>query len=214
VVRLVQACGPKKIILADFPCRDNDQIMTKNGYAAALKGLPVAVLITADGQEQLFADVEVPQGRALKKAKVLKTILDADVHIALPVAKSHAGATFTGVLKGMMGVIFNREIFHEGLDLHQAIADLNTRIRPTLCILEGIEVMSDSGPVGPGTLVSADSLIAGTDPVAVDAAGVRLAPLFGKKVEPKQVKHLQLAEELKVGMIALPADRVASVEFA
>jgi uncharacterized protein (DUF362 family) len=211
LVRLVQSCEPKKVVIADYPCRDIDKIKTINGYEEALKDLPVELLIATE--ENQFVEADVPRGKTLKKTKILRALLDADIHIAIPVAKSHGGATFTGVLKGMMGVIWDRKCFHKELDLHQAIADLNTRIRPHLSILEGIEIMADEGPVGPGTLISADTLIAGIDPVAVDAAGVRLAPLFGKKVEPKQVQHLALAAQQNVGKLDLPAASIRTVEF-
>jgi len=211
VVRKVQACGAKRILIADYPCRDGDEILTTNRYAEALKGLPVELLIA--GEEGQFADVAVPRGRALKRTKVLKAVLEADVHIALPLAKSHGGARFTGVLKGAMGVIWDRRCFHGDLDLHQAIADLGTAVRPHLCILEGLEVMTDNGPVGPGTLVAADSLVAGTDPVAVDAAGVTLAPLYGKRMAPRQIEHLRLAEELGVGRLEPPAAELLTLEL-
>jgi uncharacterized protein (DUF362 family) len=211
VVRAVQACGARRILIADYPCRAGDEILTTNRYAEALKGLPVEVLIASE--EAQFADVAVPRGRALKRTKVLRAVLEADVHIALPVAKSHGGARFTGVLKGAMGVIWDRRCFHGDLDLDQAIADLATAVRPHLSILEGIEIMADGGPKGPGTLLAADSLVAGTDPVAVDAAGVKLVPLFGKRMAPRQIGHLALAVELGVGRLEPPAAELLTLEL-
>jgi len=203
VVRAARAAGAKRILVADYPCRAADEILTTNRYAEALEGLPVELLLARE--EGQFADVAVPRGRVLKRTKVLRAVLEADVHIALPVAKSHGGARFTGVLKGAMGVIWDRRCFHGDLDLHQAIADLGTVVRPHLSILEGVEVMADGGPKGPGALVAADSLVAGTDPVAVDAAGVKLAPLFGRRMAPRQIAHLALAAELGVGRLEPPA---------
>ena len=96
-------------------------------------------------------------------------------------------------------------------DLHQAIVDLNTIFKPDLVILEGIEVMTTGGPMGPGELVRCDSLIASTDAVAADAAGVRLAPLFGRKVKPSRVRHIRLAADQGLGVVDLPAERVSQI---
>jgi uncharacterized protein (DUF362 family) len=96
---------------------------------------------------------------------------------------------------------------------HQAIADLNTVLRPHLSIMDGLAVMTSGGPAGPGPTQTTDTLIAGTDPVAVDAAGVRLAPLFGAKVEPSRVKHLVHAAALGLGALELPAAQVVSIQM-
>lgn len=113
----------------------------------------------------------------------------ADVHIALPIAKSHSSAGFTGTLKGMMGLIKSRVGFHMVRDLHQSIVDLNRVLKPQLIVMDALTVMSTNGPSGPGKLIKTDALVAGTDAVAVDAAAVRLAPLYGEKVEPGTIRH-------------------------
>jgi uncharacterized protein (DUF362 family) len=209
VARQALSCGAGRVVVADYPCRDEDKISTVNGYGEALSGLPVKLIIASE--EVQFADLAVPQGKALRKTKVLRALLNSEVHIAMPVAKSHRGATFTGAVKGHMGVIWERKIFHALLGLHQPIADLATVIRPQLTILEGIQIMTDGGPVGPGPLHDADTLVAGTDQVAVDAVGVELAPLYGKRLKPSQVQHLKLAEELGVGKLELAPGRVRRV---
>ena len=129
----------------------------------------------------------------------------------MPVAKSHGSAGFTGALKGQMGLIETRKPFHWRYDLHQAIADINTHLRPQLCIMDALAIMATDGPRGPGEIVKTDTLIAGTDPVAVDAAAVRLAPLHGKKVDPKRVRHLQAAASMGLGRLEIPADRRVEV---
>ena len=134
------------------------------------------------------------------------------MHIALPVAKSHSAAGFTGTLKGMMGLIRSRIGFHLTLDLHESIVYLNTVLKPDLVIMDGLTVMATGGPAGPGDLVSTDTLIAGTDPVAVDSATVRLAPLFGEKIAPAKIRHIALAAARGLGRIELPAARVHALQ--
>jgi uncharacterized protein (DUF362 family) len=62
-----------------------------------------------------------------------------------------------------------RNQFHQ--DIHEIIADLSIMIRPTLSILDGTHVLMENGPTGgdPANVKNADVVIAGTDPVAMDA---------------------------------------------
>ena len=211
VARQALDCGAKRVVVADYPCRDLDQIETLNGYGAALKGLPVKLLVASE--EIQFVEVKVPRGERLQKVKLLRALLNSEVHIALPVAKSHGGATFTGVLKGHMGIIWERKIFHALLGLHQPIAELATVVRPQLSILEAVQVMTENGPVGPGPLFNADALVAGTDQLAVDAAGVVLAPLYGKRLTPSQIEHLAKAEALGIGRLAPPEGEIRRISL-
>ena len=198
VVRAVIAAGGK-VTVADYSTEDPDEVRERSGLARALKGLDVKLLLPED--EDQFLEVLVRRGKDLKRTAVLKVALKADVHIAVPLAKSHSSAGFTGVLKGNMGLIWSRKPFHFWHNLHKAIAELNSvpKLRPHLSIMDGLAVMASGGPRGPGEVLTRNTLIAGTDPVAVDACGVRLAPLFGKRMRPRQVKHLALAEDMGLG---------------
>jgi len=55
-----------------------------------------------------------------------------------------------------------------------------------------------NGPKGPGRTADRNLVVAGTDPLAVDAFG---ATLFDKK--PEQIGHLKRAYEMGVGEIDL-----------
>jgi uncharacterized protein (DUF362 family) len=145
----------------------------------------------------------VPKGKALKKVEVMWDVLMANVIINLPIAKSHMATGVTLGLKNQMGLIWDRGYFHGEVDLDQAIADLATVIRPRLTILDASRVMTEGGPFGPGRLESPRKIIAGTDPVAVDAYGVTLAQWYGKTFSPRQVKHIVHAAELNLGEIDL-----------
>jgi uncharacterized protein (DUF362 family) len=55
--------------------------------------------------------------------------------------------------------------------LAQCIADLNLVRKPDLTVADAIEFITGNGPSGPGPLKRMDLVVAGTDPVAVDAFG-------------------------------------------
>jgi uncharacterized protein (DUF362 family) len=211
VARSVLAQGASTVWVADHTVRNPALVKSRTGLPEALSGLDVEIVLPDSARH--FVPKDVPRGKELKKTHVLKTALDAGVHIALPVAKSHVSAGFTGTLKGMMGLVHDRGIFHGDLDLHQAIADLNTLLKPHLTIMDGIMVMTRGGPAGPGPLATTDSLIAGTDPVAVDAAGVRLAPLYGQRIDPGDVQHLAHAVSLGLGTLDPPAGQIKSISL-
>jgi uncharacterized protein (DUF362 family) len=163
--------------------------------------------------QQMYIQTKIPGGKALKRTEILKDALSVDVHIAMPIAKSHNAAGFTGALKGMMGLILDRESFHSRFDLNQAIADLNTVLKPHLVIMDGLKIMATDGPAGPGELITRNAILAGTDAVAVDAAAVALAPLYGRKIKARQIKHLKIAEAMGLGVLSPPAERVVTLEM-
>ncbi len=211
VAREVLEQGASRVRIMDHSVQDPELVLKNTGLPEAVRGLDLKIVLPKDAI--LFAEVDLPRGRQLRTTEVLREALACNVHIALPVAKSHDKAIFTGVLKGMMGLVRNRLDFHLTYDLNQAIADLNTLLKADLCIMDGLSVMTSGGPAGPGPLQVTNTLIAGTDPVAVDAAGVRLAPLFGRKIEPKKVKHLALAAAMGLGKLDLPEDQMLEIEL-
>lgn len=211
VAKLVLEAGAKRVTVIDNPVRRPEACLEMVGIKQACDPLGVKTFLPTS--EKLFVEKEIPRGVVLKKADVFREALEVDVHIALPIAKSHMATGYSGSLKGMMGLILDRESFHSRFDINQAIADLNTLLRANLVILDGLAVMTTDGPAGPGELVTCNAIVAGTDPVAVDALGVKLAPLYGRNIKPTQVKHLLAAEKLGVGGIAPPAGRLLEISL-
>lgn len=212
VAQMALDCGASQVLILDNPTRRPEACMRVVGIKEAVAGMS-NVYFFLPTSEKLYKKTRIPKGKVLKRTEILKDALSADVHIAMPIAKSHNAAGFTGALKGMMGLILDRESFHSRFDLNQAIADLNTVLKPHLVIMDGLKVMATDGPAGPGELVAANAVLAGTDPVAVDAAAVELAPLYGRKIKPRQIKHLKLAEKMGLGVLKPPADRIVTLEM-
>ena len=162
---------------------------------------------------------KIPKGIALKSGKVRPELLEVDVLVNIPIAKHHVGTHFSGNLKNIMGAL-DREtnaFFHSGSGksdyedvgfLSQCIADANTLRRPHLCVVDATVVLATNGPAGPGDLLRPMRVVAGTDPVAVDAYGARLhgrtpkAVVMLGKAAAAGVGHADL-EKLKVREITL-----------
>lgn len=153
--------------------------------------------------ERLFREVSVEKGTQFKKMKALSDALDADTLIAVPVGKSHGSSGVSMSMKGMMGLIYNRLSFHNRYNLHESIVDMVTVLKPHLVVIDGTRILGSGGPGGPGEVIPLDLVIASTDMVAADAQMVALGKWYGKKLEPRQIKHIRLAAERGLGRIDL-----------
>jgi uncharacterized protein (DUF362 family) len=141
-----------------------------------------------------YIDVKVPEGIEVGGTiKVAQTILDADRIINLPKLKAHCQTLVTLSLKNLKGCISDdeKQRFHR-LDLDRAVAELNTVIKPDLIVMDAIvgEMTAELG-CDP---VRFDTVIAGTDPVAVDSI---CATMMG--YEPEDIEHIVHAQELGCG---------------
>ena len=154
--------------------------------------------------------VLIPGGVNIRTVEAVPDLLDCDVYINLPIFKNHEGIWFTGALKNVMGAIADRsnQTFHQGSDpdgdrdnymfLSQSIADANLLRRPTLSVGDATETLIQGGPYGPGPIRNFRTVVASTDPVALDACG---AAILGIRAE--DVSMLRRAQEHGVGTIDL-----------
>jgi uncharacterized protein (DUF362 family) len=96
----------------------------------------------------------------------------------------------------MMGALASKGSMHRGTSLSENIADLASVLKPRLAVIDGI--IAGEGHETSGDPVPMNLVIAGTDPVAVDAVG---ATVMG--IAPEDVKHLLLAEKKGLGTCQL-----------
>jgi uncharacterized protein (DUF362 family) len=137
-----------------------------------------------------FIEIHPPNPLSLKMVKVAKTALQSTI-ISVPKLKLHREATVTLGLKNMMGALASKGVMHNG-HLSENIADLASILKPSLTVIDGI--IAGEGHETSGNPVEMNLVIAGADPVAVDAVG---AAIMG--VSPTEVEHLVLAEKKGLG---------------
>jgi uncharacterized protein (DUF362 family) len=147
-----------------------------------------------DLNKDVFVEVYPPNPLALKKVRVAKTALES-VIISVPKLKVHRLATVTLGIKNMMGALASKGSMHNGR-LNENIADLASVLKPSLTVIDG--VIAGEGHETSGNPVKMDLVIAGTDPVAVDAVGAA-----AMDIQPAEVKHLVLAERKGLGTCRL-----------
>jgi uncharacterized protein (DUF362 family) len=144
----------------------------------------------------------------LDRVEVMNEVLDDSVLINLPVAKSHSATGVSLGMKGLMGLIWDRESFHSQFNINQALTDLATVIKPRLTILDATRALATGGPGGPGEVKKTNLVIAGVDPVAVDAYGVTVVPWYGQNFKGRQVEHLLIAHQRGLGKIDVDQLRI------
>jgi uncharacterized protein (DUF362 family) len=187
-------------LVLDHTLHRAELCLERAGIREACKNIP-GVHVLALQERKFFREIKVPQGKVLESVEVIKEILDGHILINVPVAKSHSATGVSLGLKGLMGLIWNRESFHSQYNINQAIADLTTVIRPQLTILDATRALVSGGPGGPGEVKKPNLIIAGTDPVAVDSYGVSVVPWYGQNFKGRQVEHLLAAYQKGLGKV-------------
>jgi len=191
VVRFLKQHNVKEVVIGEG-----------SGFADTLEAFRVAgVDAVADRWNVKMVDLNkdefieiVPQNSlALTKVKIAKTALESII-ISVPKLKPHRLAGVTLSLKNMMGAVTPKGSIHNHLS--QKIVDLVSIIKPSVAVIDGI--IAGEEHETSGNPVEMNMVIAGIDPVAVDAVG---AAVMG--ISPENVKHLRLAEETGLGTCRL-----------
>jgi len=203
VVTVAQACidaGAQQVLILDHTLHRAELCLERTGIREACKNISGAHVLALQ-ERKFFQEIKIPQGKILERVEVMKELLDNPVLINIPVAKSHSATGVSLGIKGLMGLIWDRESFHSRYNMNQALADLATVIKPQLTILDATRALTSGGPGGPGEVKKPNLVIAGIDPVAVDSYGVSVVPWYGQNFKGRQVEHLLIAHQRGLGKI-------------
>jgi uncharacterized protein (DUF362 family) len=202
---LVKRClgaGASKVTVFDHTCDDWLKCYKSSGIEAAVKEAGGVVLPGND--EKYYKNVAIPNGVKIKEAKIHEAILEADAWINVPILKNHGGAKFSCAMKNMMGIVWDRRVFHSN-DLQQCIADLCTwQKKPVLNIVDAYRMMHQNGPQGKSAadVATIKSLLVSPDIIAIDTAALGLFNQV-KKLDMAAVGHIGKGETLKLGSTQL-----------
>jgi uncharacterized protein (DUF362 family) len=195
VAEMVRQCleaGAKKVIVTDVSCNEPHRCFERSGIARAAGDEGAEIVLP---EERLFHPVDL-RGDVLGQWPVLEPFLAADKLINFPIAKSHSLTGVTLGMKNWYGILGGaRNRLHQRI--HESLADLADAMRPTLTLIDAYRVLIRNGPTG-GSLadvVLKKTLVAGTDPVALDAY---VAKAYWD-LDASQLHYLQLAQERGLG---------------
>lgn len=204
VVRQCLEAGAKKVIVTDVSCNDARRCFQRSGIAAAARSAGAQVILP---EPERFRDVDL-QGEVLQNWPVLEPFLAADKIINLPIAKHHSLSGTTLGMKNWYGILGGpRHQLHQRI--HESVVDLADFIRPTLTIIDCYRVLIRNGPTG-GNLedvVLKKTLLAGTDPVALDAYAAKAY----WNLDLNALPYLRLAAERGLGTPAFETLRFQAI---
>jgi len=212
IVRQCLQAGASHVVVFDNSCDDWRKAYKNSGIEAAATAAGAKMLPVKD--ISYYRDIALPRGVKLKTAKVHQAILDSDVWINVPVLKNHEGALMTIAMKNHMGIVWDRGFFHRN-DLQQCIADICTLNKPAvLHVVDAYRVMKTNGPRGRALsdVANAKALFVSADIVAVDTAATKF---FGQleAMPLESVKHIALAQDLKLGTMDLSKLKVKKIQL-
>ncbi len=126
--------------------------------------------------------VSFPQARLARQLELARGALQADGLISVGKMKTHGFMRITGAVKNQFGLVpgLRKSEFHVKMQAADHFAtmlvDITRFLRPRLFVLDGILAMEGNGPQG-GDPRRLQTLLLGSDPVAVDAVFCRLINL-------------------------------------
>jgi uncharacterized protein (DUF362 family) len=194
VVRQCRDAGAKRVIVTDVSCNEARRCFHRSGIEAAAKSAGAEVILP---DPDLFRDVDLG-GVTLKSWPIFAPFLEADKILNLPIAKHHGLCGVTLGMKNWYGILGGqRSRLHQ--QIHQSLADLAGFMLPTLTIMDCYRILLRNGPTG-GNLEDValkKTVIAGTDPVALDAY---VSKAYWD-LDPEHLPYLQLASNRGLGTL-------------
>jgi uncharacterized protein (DUF362 family) len=166
VIRQCSDAGAKRVLVTDVSCNDPRRCFQRSGIAEAARREGAEVILPDPSR---FKEVDL-QGEVLRAWPVLDPFLNVDKVINIPIAKHHSLTGTTLGMKNWYGILGGpRSQLHQ--KINESLADLADFMRPTLTVIDCYRVLMRNGPTG-GNLedvVLKRTVVAGTDPVALDA---------------------------------------------
>ena len=140
------------------------------------------------------------------KVRVSSVPFDYEYMISLPVLKYHQMVKLTGALKNHFGFLANRErvYCHTKLKkIDRTIAELHNVFKANLIIMDGARTLRAAQELRHGgKVLRFGYMFAGSDPVAMDCAGLNLLNKMIPEldgVSPKDIEYIDIAERLGIG---------------
>ena len=169
------------------------------GYTGMAKRYGFQLL---DIERDDFVRLPVTAAGPFRELEISRAIVESDVFINVPILKAHSQTLVTCSMKNLKGAMprHMKTRFHS-VDLHRAIAQLNSVLKPDLILVDGLQGDLTS-ELGRDPVVM-DRMLLGTNPVAVDSV---VAEILG--YAPRDIQHIADAADAGLGTCDLEKIRV------
>jgi uncharacterized protein (DUF362 family) len=192
MVRLCREAGASRVVVTDVSCNDPRRCFQRSRIAESARAEGAQVILP---EERKFKEVDL-HGDVLGIWPVFEPFLAADKVINLPIAKHHSLTGVTLGMKNWYGILGGqRHRLHQRIQ--ESLVDLADFMRPTLTVMDAYRVLMRNGPTG-GSIADValrKTLVAGTDPVALDAY---VAKAYWN-LDAEQLPYLELAQARGLG---------------
>ena len=171
IVKQCKEAGAKEVQVFDHTCNPWQRCYNLSGIEEKAGNQGAKLTQT---YKQKYKDLAI-NGKYVKEWPIYKDYLDADKVINVPIAKHHSLDQVTLGLKNLMGVMGGRRgSIHTNFG--NKLADINSKILPTLTIIDAYRILTANGPTG-GSLSDVKltkTLIASTCTVSADFTALQL----------------------------------------
>lgn len=201
-VRIAEGPGHRRLTL---------DLADSAGYFAAVPRFES--VFTDLNLDELHHRTLVRPQSTLRSLYLPDTVLGCDLLVSMPKMKTHHWAGATLSMKNLFGLVpggvygWPKNVLHwAGID--ECIADLHALFPKAFSIVDGVVAMEGNGPIQ-GTPRNVGVVVAGADPVAVDATCCRIM-----RLDPLGIGYLRLAageQRLKESLIPQTGESIRSV---
>jgi uncharacterized protein (DUF362 family) len=178
LIRLCRRAGADAVTVTDNPINDPASCFFLSGIGRATESSDASLMLP---KPNYFKPITVPGAKLIRSWPLLfEPFKQANKLIGIAPLKDHHRSGASMIMKNWYGLLGGRRnIFHQ--DIHTIITELAMMVRPTLVVLDATTTMMTNGPTGGSLsdLKQTQTVIAGTDQVAVDAAG---ADILGRRL--------------------------------
>jgi len=219
VAKLAVDAGAKEVIVLDRSVANPKTTYEKSGIKKAIEAVKGVKLVYPDWKGEFgYVEKQIDGGVSLKSWSFLQEVIDCDVLINLPIAKTHGGATLTLSVKNLLGIVGgNRGKLHG--NLHQNIVDLTRFVKDKtrLVLIDAFRILVEKGPQGgkPEFVRNPKVIIGAKNMFTADAYATKLftAEEKFKDLVPEKLPFLKLGFEQNLGEIRLDKITVHKVKL-
>jgi len=199
LIRLAKEAGAAKVQVAE----------SSGGYFSSLECMRItgmaaiaaredAEIIDLGSDKVPNREVEIPNGKVIHRVPLPAPLLDADVIISVPKAKTHHIEPISGAMKLWVGAVNQnwRNFNHGDREMIPRFVDIMTVSRPDLCVVDALICGEGDGPIA-NQPRWCGCVLASADPVATDVAIAELMSLdwrnlrFAEEGEARGLGHRQ-----------------------